>query len=68
MTMPIDQQIAELRAELNHACLTQRERREARRELEILVEKDRNEAEAVYFTEVERWAAVHAVELAALPF
>ncbi|KPH82395.1 hypothetical protein [Bosea vaviloviae] len=68
MTMPIDQQIAELKAELNNACLTQRERREAQRELEFLTEQDRSEAETAYFAEVEGWAAVHAAELAALPF
>ncbi len=68
MTMPIDQQIAELKAELNNACLTQRERREAQRELEFLTEQDRGEEEAVYFAEVEGWAVVHAVDLAALPF
>jgi len=68
MTMPIDQQIAELKAELNNACLTPRERREAQRELEFLTEQDRGGAEAVYFAEVEGWALVHAGELAALPF
>jgi hypothetical protein len=68
MTMPIDQQIAELKAELNNACLTPRERREAQRELEFLTEQDRGEEETTYFAEVEGWAAVHAAELAALPF
>lgn len=68
MTMPIDQQIAELKAELNNACLTPRERREALRELEFLTEQDRGEEEAAYFADVEGWAAVHAAELAALPF
>lgn len=68
MTMPIDQQIAELKAELNNACLTQRERREAQRELEYLTEQDRSDAETGYFAAVEGWAAVHAAELAALPF
>jgi hypothetical protein len=68
MTMPIDQQIAELRAELANACLTPRERREAQRELEFLTDQDRGGAEAVYFAEVEGWAAGGAVDLAALPF
>lgn len=68
MTMPIDQQIAELKAELNNACLTPRERHEAQRELEFLTEQDRSDAETVYFTEAEGWAAAHAVDLAALPF
>lgn len=68
MTMPIDQQIAELKAELSNACLTPRERNDARRELEFLTEQDRSEAEAAYFAEVEVWAAVHAADLAALPF
>ena len=68
MTMPIDQQIVELKAELANACLTPRERREAQRELEFLTEQDRGEEEATYFAEVEGWAAAHAVELAALPF
>lgn len=68
MTMPIDQQIAELKAELNNACLTPRERREAKRELEFLTEQDRSEAEAVYFAAAESWAVVHTAELAALPF
>lgn len=68
MTMPIDQQIVELKAELNNACLTPRERRDAQRELEFLTERDRGEAEAAYFAEVEGWAIVHAVELATLPF
>lgn len=68
MTMPIDQQIAELKAELNTACLTPRERREAQRELEFLTEQDRSEAETAYFAEVESWALVHVAELAALPF
>ncbi|WID99914.1 hypothetical protein QO058_29805 (plasmid) [Bosea vestrisii] len=68
MTMPIDQQIAELRAELADACLRPRERRKAQRELEFLTEQDRSEVEAAYFAEGESWSAVHAVELAALPF
>lgn len=68
MTMPIDQQIAELKAELNNACLTPRERREAQNELEFLTEQDRSNEEAGYFAEVEGWAAVHVAELAALPF
>lgn len=68
MTMPIDQQIAELKAELNNACLTPRERREAKRELEFLTEQDRSVAETGYFADVEGWASVHAAELAAQPF
>lgn len=68
MTMPIDQQIAELKAELSNACLTPRERREAKAELEFLTEQDRSDAEAGYFADVEAWAVVHAAELAALPF
>lgn len=67
MSMPIDQQIAELKAELNNACLTPRERREAQHELEFLTEQDRSVAETEYFTEVEVWASRH-VDLAALPF
>jgi hypothetical protein len=68
MTMPIEQQLAELKAELANACLTPREQRDAKRELEFLTEQDRSEAETAYFAEVEVWAAVHAAELAALPF
>lgn len=68
MTMPIDQQIAELKAELSNACLTPRERHDAKRELEFLTERDRSEAEMAYFAEIEVWAAVHVAELAALPF
>lgn len=68
MTMPIDQQIAELKAELAYACLTPRERRDAERELEFLIERDRREAEAAYFARVEIWAVIHGAELAALPF
>ncbi|KPH78321.1 hypothetical protein [Bosea vaviloviae] len=68
MTMPIDQQIAELKAELNNAYLTPRERRDAQRELEFLTEQDRSDAETEYFADVEGWASVHAAELAALPF
>ena len=68
MTMPIDQQIAELKAELNNACLTPRERRVAERELEFLTEQDRSTEEAAYFGEIEAWAAVHVTELAAVPF
>lgn len=68
MTMPIDQQIAELKAELDNACLTPRERREAKAELELLTEQDRSDAETGYFADVEAWVAVHVTELAALPF
>ncbi len=68
MTMPIDQQIAELKAELSNACLTPREQRDAKRELEFLTEQDRSKAETAYFEEIEVWAAVHVAELAALPF
>ena len=68
MTMPIDQQIAEFKAELNNACLTPREQHGAKRELEFLTEQDRSETEAKFFAEVESWAVVHAAELAALPF
>lgn len=68
MTMPIDQQIAELKAELNNACLTPRQRREAQRELEFLTEQDRSDAETAYFTKVEGRAARYAVDLTALPF
>ncbi|AOO84990.1 hypothetical protein [Bosea vaviloviae] len=68
MTMPIDQQIAELKAELANACLTPRERRDAKRELEFLTEQDRSEAETAYFARVEIWAVRHSAELAALPF
>ncbi|MFA6031870.1 MAG: hypothetical protein WC889_03090 [Myxococcota bacterium] len=68
MTMPIDQQIAELKAELNNACLTPRELSDAKRELEFLTERDCSKAEMAYFEGIEVWAAVHAAELAALPF
>ena len=68
MTMPIDQQIVELKAELANACLTPRQRSDAQRELEFLTAQDRGEAETAYFAEVESWAVIHDVELAALPF
>lgn len=68
MTMQIDQQIAELKAELNNACLTPRERRGAQRDLELLTEQDRSEAEAVYFGEAESWVSIYGADLAALPF
>jgi transcription elongation GreA/GreB family factor len=50
----IEQQIAELRAELAHCDLTKRERREAVAELEWLKEQMRIEEEATYFAAIER--------------
>ena len=44
-TICIDQMIAELRAELSGALLTRRERREAKRELEALLDDKRRAAE-----------------------
>lgn len=52
----IEQQIAELRAELAHCDLTKRERREAVAELEWLKEQLRIDEEATYFAAIEREA------------
>ena len=52
----IDQQIAELKAELAHTHLTKRERREAFAELEWLKEQQRIEEEVSYFATIEREA------------
>ncbi len=53
----IEQQIAELRAELAHCDLTKRERREAVAELEWLKEQLRIDEETTYFAAIEREAA-----------
>lgn len=50
----IEQQIAELRAELAHCNLTKRERREAIIELDWLTEQQRIDDEASYFADIER--------------
>ncbi len=50
----IEQQIAELRAELAYCHLTKRERRDAIIELDWLREQARIEDEASYFAEIER--------------
>jgi hypothetical protein len=52
----IEQQIAELRAELTHCHLTKRERREAIIELDWLKEQSRIDEEASYFDGIEREA------------
>jgi hypothetical protein len=52
----IEQQIAELRAELAHCNLTKRERREAMIELEWLKEQFRIDGEISYFETIEREA------------
>ena len=52
----IAQQIAELKAELAHTCLTKVERSEARREIDWLVEQRRIEEEARTFAAIEREA------------
>jgi hypothetical protein len=52
----VEQQIAELRLELAHCHLTQRERRDAIIELEWLKEQQRIDAEASYFAAIEREA------------
>jgi hypothetical protein len=52
----IEQQIAELRAELAHCNLTRRERRDAIIELEWLKEQSRIDEEASYFETIEREA------------
>lgn len=52
----IEQQVAELRAELAHCNLTRRERRDAIIELEWLKEQQRIEDEASYFDGIEREA------------
>jgi hypothetical protein len=57
----IEQQIAELRAELAHCNLTKRERRAAVIELEWLKEQLRIDEEASYFNAIER-------ETEALPY
>ena len=52
----IEQQIAELRAELAHCNLTKRERCNAIIELEWLKEQSRIDEEASYFNAIEREA------------
>ena len=52
----IEQQIAELKAELAQTILTKRERNEARRELDWLIEQQKIEAEAKDFASIEREA------------
>jgi prefoldin subunit 5 len=52
----IEQQIAELRAELAHCDLTKHERREAVAELEWLKEQLRIDEEATYFAAIDREA------------
>ena len=52
----IEQQIAELRAELAHCNLTRRERRDAIIELDWLKEQIRIDEEASYFNAIEREA------------
>ena len=52
----IEQQIAELRAELAHCNLTKRERRDAIIELEWLKEQQRIDEEISYFDAIEREA------------
>ena len=52
----IEQQIAELRAELAHCNLTKRERRDAIIELEWLKEQQRIDDEISYFVAIEREA------------
>jgi hypothetical protein len=54
--IPIDQQIAELRAELAHTHLTKRERQDAQAELEWLEEQHRIESEAAYFAWIDHEA------------
>lgn len=50
----IEQQIAELKAELAQTILSKRERVESQRELEWLIEQLRIEAEAREFASIER--------------
>ncbi len=68
----IEQQIAELRAELAHCKLTRRERRDAIIELDWLKEQQRIDEEASYFDGIEREAEAlpHSVHfnLDQLPF
>jgi hypothetical protein len=68
----IEQQIAELRAELAHCNLTRRERRDAIIELEWLKEQSRIDEEASYFGTIEREveALPHALRFSVdqLPF
>ena len=52
----IEQQIAELRAELAHCNLTKRERRDAIIELEWLKEQQRIDEEISYFDAIKREA------------
>lgn len=55
--IPIDQQIAELKAELRSTRLTRKERQEALTELEWLQEQARVHDEMAYFTLIEYEAA-----------
>ena len=55
-SISIAQQIAELKAELAHTCLTKAERAEARREIDWLVEQQQIEEEASTFSAIEREA------------
>jgi hypothetical protein len=69
--IPIDQQIAELKAELRSTRLSRKERQEALTELEWLQEQARVQDEMAYFTLIEH-EAVHSqpsrFELDRLPF
>ncbi|MCX7325204.1 MAG: hypothetical protein NTZ14_12395 [Hyphomicrobiales bacterium] len=55
--IPIDQQIAELKAELRSTRLTRKERQEALTELEWLQEQARVHDEMAYFTLIEHEAS-----------
>ena len=55
-SISIAQQIAELKAELAHTCLTKAERAEARREIDWLVEQQRIEEETHAFAAIEHEA------------
>ena len=59
----IVQQIAELKAELAHTCLTKAERAEARREIDWLVEQLRIEDEVSAFAAIEREAEASRAKL-----
>ena len=61
-SISIAQQIAELKAELAHTCLTKAERAEARREIDWLVEQQRVEDEASTFAAIEREAEASEVK------
>ena len=53
-SISIAQQIAELKAELAHTCLTKAERAEARREIDWLVEQQRIDEEGKTFAAIGR--------------